>query len=51
MCIRRQLVEGGICGMTIKRRTKEDIGPEEFPMEEVRVRAKVMRKLGEKRVL
>ena len=51
MCVRRQLVEGGICGLTIKRRTKEDVGPEEFPMEEIRVRSKVMRKLGEKRIL
>ena len=37
--------------MTIKRRTKEDVGPEEFPREEVKVRSKVMRKLGEKRTL
>lgn len=50
MCYKRQLLDNGVCGMSIKRRTAEDVEPDEVYREEIRVRAKVMRKTGEKTI-
>jgi hypothetical protein len=50
MCHRRQLLDNGVCGKTVKRRTQEDIGPEEIFEEEIRVRGKLMRKTGERTI-
>lgn len=50
MCYKRQLLDNGVCGMSIKRRTQEDIEPEEFIPQEIRVKGKIVRKLGEKNV-
>ena len=50
MCIRRQLLDNGVCGKTIKRKTREDFKPEDLLPEEIRVRGKVMRKTGEKTI-
>ncbi|MBS7640708.1 MAG: hypothetical protein QXJ19_03960 [Candidatus Bathyarchaeia archaeon] len=49
MCINRRLLSHGICGETVKRRTVER-GPEEEEIPVVRVRGKVLRKIGEKEV-
>jgi len=50
ICFKRQLLDGGVCGFSIKRRTREDTGPEEVFREEIKVRGKLMRKVGEKRI-
>jgi len=49
-CKKHQLLEGGICGLSIKRKTKERSGPEDFPMEEFEVKGKLARKLGERKI-
>ncbi len=36
--------------MTVKRKTRDDRGPENFVDEEIRVRGKLMRKMGEKSI-
>ena len=48
LCHRRQLLENGICGKTIKRRTRDDRGPEDFVEDEIRVRGKPMRRLKDR---
>jgi hypothetical protein len=50
MCRKRQLLDGGICGFSIKRKTKESIRPEDVFSDEIRVRGKVMRKTGERTI-
>lgn len=50
MCYKRQLLDNGVCGFTIKRRTQEDTRPEEIMRDEIKVRGKLMRKTGEKRI-
>lgn len=49
-CYRRQLLDNGVCGKTMKRKTREDRGPDEFFEEEIRVRGKLMRKTGERTI-
>ncbi len=48
MCRRRQLLDNGICGRTIKRKTREEKSPEDFEEEEIRVKGKLYRKTGER---
>jgi hypothetical protein len=50
MCRKRQLLENGVCGQTVKRKTRERSRPEDFFNEEIKVRGKLMRKTGEKRI-
>jgi len=50
MCYKRQLLDDGVCGFSIKRRTREDIRPEDIFRDEIKVRGKLMRKIGEKRI-
>ena len=50
MCYKRQLLDNGVCGLTIKRRTQEESRPEEILRDEIKVRGKLMRKTGEKRI-
>lgn len=49
-CYKRQLLDNGVCGQTVKRKTQEDRGPEEFEDEEIAVKGKLMRKTGEKKI-
>jgi hypothetical protein len=49
-CFRRQLLENGVCGKTIKRRTREDSDPDDLFQDEIRVRGKLMRKTGERSI-
>ena len=49
-CYRRQLLENGVCGKTIKRRTREDSRPEDILGDEIRVRGKLLRKTGERTI-
>ena len=50
MCYKRQLLDNGVCGLSIKRRTQEETRPEDFFRDEIKVRGKLMRKIGEKRI-
>jgi hypothetical protein len=50
MCRRRQLLDNGVCGKTIKRKTQEDYRPEDLFNDEIRVRGKLMRKTGERTI-
>lgn len=49
-CYRRQLLEDGVCGKTIKRRTRENSRPEDILGDEIRVRGKLLRKTGERTI-
>jgi len=49
-CYRRQLLDKGVCGKTIKRRTRENSRPEDILGDEIRVRGKLLRKTGERTI-
>lgn len=49
MCARRRLLPGGICGETVKRKTRET-EPEEVMIPAVKLRGKALRKVGEKEI-
>jgi uncharacterized protein YdeI (BOF family) len=46
-CVKRRLLPRGICGETVKRKTVEK-SPEEVIGTTVKLRGKVLRKIGEK---
>lgn len=50
VCYKRQLLDNGICGFTIKRRTQEDSDPENFRLPEVRAKGKLAKKVGDRSV-
>jgi len=50
VCRKRQLLDNGVCGMSVKRKTREDYRPEDMMDDEIRVRGKLMRKTGEKTI-
>lgn len=45
-CMHRHLLTDGTCGMSVKRRTTEEKGPDEVEVAKVKLRGKVLRKLG-----
>ena len=47
MCVKRRLLPKGVCGETVKRKTV-DRTPDEILDEPVRLRGKVLRKIGDK---
>ncbi len=47
VCYKRQLLENGICGFTIKRKTREDSEPETFRLPEIRAKGKLAKKVGD----
>jgi hypothetical protein len=49
-CFRRQLLDNGVCGKTIKRKTRENYRPEDILDDEIRVRGKLLRKTGERTI-
>jgi hypothetical protein len=49
-CRKRQLLENGVCGLSIKRKTRDVTRPEDFMKEEIPTRGKLARKIGERRV-
>jgi hypothetical protein len=49
-CFRRQLLDDGVCGKSLKRRTREDYGPDDLFQEEIKVRGKLLRKTGERTI-
>ena len=50
MCHKRQLLESGICGLTVKRRTQDESRPEDMFKDEIPVRGKLARRTGEKSI-
>lgn len=50
MCNKRQLLDDGVCGLSIKRKTQENIEPEDTLRDEIKIKGKLMRKTGEKRI-
>ena len=50
VCFKRQLLDNGICGFTIKRKTKEDSEPDTFEIPEVRARGKLAKKVGDRSI-
>jgi len=42
----RHLLSDGTCGMSVKRQTTEEKGPDELELAKVKLRGKVLRKLG-----
>ncbi|MFQ6054199.1 MAG: hypothetical protein ACE5OO_08250 [Candidatus Bathyarchaeia archaeon] len=50
ICYKRQMLDGGICGFSIKRRTREDTRPEDLFRDEIKIGGKLMRRIGEKRI-
>ncbi len=49
-CFRRQLLDNGVCGKTIKRKTQENSRPEDLFSDEIRARGKLLRKTGERTI-
>jgi len=50
ICPKRQLLDNGVCGLSIKRKTQESTRPEDIFRDEIKVKGKLMRKTGEKRI-
>lgn len=50
MCQKRQLLDDGVCGFTIKRKTQEKTKPEDLFRDEIKVSGKLLRKTGEKKI-
>ena len=50
MCHKRQLLDDGVCGLTIKRRTNDRSRPEDMFQDEIRIRGKLAKKTGEKSI-
>jgi hypothetical protein len=50
MCHKRQLLDSGVCGLTVKRKTRDDTRPEDMFRDEIRVRGKLAKKTGEKSI-
>ena len=47
MCVKRQMLPGGVCGETVKRKTVEK-EPDDLIDEPVKLKGKAFRKLGER---
>lgn len=50
VCFKRQLLDNGVCGLTVKRKTKDDTRPEDMLKDEIRLRGKLARKVGERSI-
>jgi hypothetical protein len=50
MCNKRQLLENGVCGLSVKRRTRDNSRPEDMFKDEIRVRGKLAKRTGEKTI-
>lgn len=50
VCSKRQLLDNGVCGLTIKRRTQDDSNPEDFKVLEIRARGKLAKKIGDRTI-
>lgn len=50
VCMKRQLLEDGTCGLTVKRRTRDDTEPEEMVVQEIRLKGKLAKKMGDRSI-
>lgn len=50
ICHKRQLLDNGVCGLSIKRKTRESTRPEDVFRDEIKIRGKLMRKTGERTI-
>jgi hypothetical protein len=50
MCYKRQLLENGVCGLTVKRKTRDTSRPEDMFKDEIPIRGKLAKKTGEKSI-
>ena len=50
VCYKRQLLENGVCGFTIKRKTREDSEPDNFRLPEMRAKGKLAKKAGDRSI-
>jgi len=50
VCFKRQLLDDGVCGLTLKRKTHEDVNPEDMFDYEIKVKGKLARKTGERSI-
>jgi len=48
--LKRQLLENGVCGLTIKRKTRDDIEPEDMNVNEIQLRGKLAKKVGDRTI-
>jgi len=49
--MKRRILPNGVCAFSVKRKTREEEQPEDLLKEEIKVRGKLLRKTGEKRIL
>ena len=47
LCLQKRLLAGGICGLTVRRKTKEELAPEATPGVSVLVKGKLLRRFRE----
>lgn len=50
ICVKRRILPNGVCASSIRRRTREDEQPEDLLKDELKVRGKLLRKTGEKKI-
>jgi len=48
--VKRRILPNGVCASSIRRRTREDEQPEDLLKDELKVRGKLLRKTGEKKI-
>ena len=46
VCVKRQLLDNGVCGLTVKRKTRDDLRPEDILKDEIKPRGKLAKKIG-----
>ena len=50
VCVKRQLLDNGVCGLRVKRKTKDDLRPEDILTDEIKPRGKLAKKIGERSI-
>lgn len=55
LCIRGKLLTNGVCGLSVKRKTNEEVGPEtkkvDSKIESVKLRGKILRRFRENDII
>jgi len=47
ICLQKRLLAGGTCGLTVRRKTKEELAPEAVQGVDIRVKGKLLRRFRE----
>lgn len=50
LCYKRQILDNGVCGLTVKRKTRDSSRPEDMFQDEIQIRGKLAKKTGEKSI-